>query len=73
MNPLLHREVHLCAIWILVATGLLTLRIKWDRLKSNQRHRDFQSLALPTELLPHKKIHEMGKRDKTTYFISNEM
>ena len=28
----------------------------WLRVESNHRHRDFQSLALPTELQSHKKM-----------------
>lgn len=30
------------------------LLLKWPELESNQRHKDFQSSALPTELSGHK-------------------
>lgn len=48
------------------ASGLTDLSSKWCQLESNQRHKDFQSFALPTELWH----HHVGAANVLRFFVS---
>lgn len=46
----------------------MRLKKEWPELESNQRHKDFQSSALPTELSGQMKAQAYS----TSYFLCND-